>query len=131
VADAVFLNHRYRYSTTATNEGHTGLTGNGRSLSSSRRDDQHVRCEGFLVDGPRGRLGVVTEVRFHSRHDRPDELVVHAGLLGNRVSIVPVSEVVAVVPRQARILTSASRRQPALDRLARLRVYLQTTIAGR
>jgi hypothetical protein len=84
------------------------------------------RCEGFLVDDPRGRLGVVTEVRFHSRHDRPDELVVQGGLLGNRVSVVPVSEVVALVPRQARILTSASHRRPALDRVARLRVHLPT-----
>jgi hypothetical protein len=35
------------------------------------------RCEGFLVDSPAGRVGVVEGARFRSRLDRPDLLAVH------------------------------------------------------
>jgi hypothetical protein len=40
------------------------------------------RCEGFAVEAPQGRLGIVEEVRFRSRLDRPDELLVRGGLFG-------------------------------------------------
>jgi hypothetical protein len=36
------------------------------------------RCEGFRVDAPTGRLGLVEAVRFGARLDRPDELLVRA-----------------------------------------------------
>lgn len=39
------------------------------------------RCEGFRVDAPSGRLGLVEAVRFGARLDRPDELLVRGGVL--------------------------------------------------
>ena len=96
-------------------------------------DDDYwlCRCDGFRVDGPSGRIGIVADVRFRSRLDRPDELVVRGGLLGNRVTIVPVNEITKILPRHARIVVSGGHEQPTHDRLGRLRGYLATTISGR
>ena len=58
-------------------------------------------CEGFRVDGHRGRIGVVEEVR------RPRNghavLVIRTGLLGRRVVEIPVTEVFEIVPRARRL----------------------------
>ena len=62
------------------------------------------RCEGFRVEAPTGRLGLVEAVRFGARLDRPDELLVRGGVLRNRTLVVPVSEVQEVVPRQQRLV---------------------------
>ena len=82
------------------------------------------RCEGFRVDAPVGRLGLVEAVRFGARLDRPDELLVRRGLLRNRTLAVPVSDVEEVVPRQQRLVLRRARGQGDHDRLARLRAYL-------
>ena len=42
-------------------------------------DYRLCRCEGFRVDSPGGRVGIVEEVHFRSRIDRPDVLVVRTG----------------------------------------------------
>ncbi len=78
-----------------------------------------TRCEGFSVDGPSGHLGFVSEVHFRSRLDRPDELVVRGGLLGSRLTVVPVSEATEVLPGPERIVLSASRDRRPHKRSAR------------
>ena len=77
------------------------------------------RCEGFEVDGPTGRLGFVEAVRFGSRLDRPDELLVRAGVLGRRRLVVAVSDVQEVVPGQQRLVLSRSSQQGGHDRPSR------------
>jgi hypothetical protein len=90
------------------------------------RDYWLCRCEGFKVDAPAGRLGFVEAVRFGSRLDRPDELLVRGGILGNRRLVVAVADVDEVLPLQqlvillhtpehrhdrfARVLAHASRK---------------------
>lgn len=47
----------------------------------NRTDYRLCRCEGFEVDSPTRRVGVVDGLRYHSRSDRPDVLEVRAGRL--------------------------------------------------
>ena len=93
-------------------------------------DDDYwlCRCEGFRVESPTGRVGVVAEVRFESRVDRPDELVVRGGPFGNRVTVIPVAEVADVLPRHERIVLRPSGARERHERLARLRAYLAATL---
>ena len=83
------------------------------------RDYWLCRCEGFKVDASTGRLGFVEAVRFGSRLDRPDELLVRGGVLGGRRLVIAVADVQEVIPRQQRLTV---RRSPERrhDRLARL-----------
>lgn len=62
------------------------------------------RCEGFRVDSPEGRFGLVEAVMFRVRPDEPDALIVRAGVLGRRLVIVPIEHVEDVLPRRQRIL---------------------------
>jgi uncharacterized protein with ACT and thioredoxin-like domain len=89
-------------------------------------DDDYwlCRCEGFRVDAPAGRVGLVEAVRFGSRLDRPDELLVRGGVLGNRQLVVAVSDVQRVIPRQQRIVVLSTQVGGRHDRLA-LRVHLR------
>ncbi len=83
------------------------------------------RCEGFRVDAPTGRLGLVEAVRFGARLDRPDELLVRGGLLRNRTLVVPVSDVQEVVPQQQRLVLRCAPEQGGHEQLARrLRAYV-------
>jgi hypothetical protein len=81
-------------------------------------------CQGFQARTPERRLGVIREVRFLSRLDRPDELVVCGGLFGHREEIVPVDEVTEVVPSEERIYLrlapEATVRRPPRLRLRRV-----------
>jgi hypothetical protein len=79
------------------------------------------RCEGFHVDCPAGRVGIVVEVRFGSSINRPDALVVRGRMPGKRVRIVSVSEVAEVVPGQERLVLRASPEQGGRDWFVRLR----------
>jgi len=81
------------------------------------------RCEGFRVDAPTGRLGLVEAVRFGSRLDRPDELLVRGGLFGNRRLVVAVSDVQKVVPREERVVLLCAPQPNRHDRLTRLRPH--------
>lgn len=77
------------------------------------------RCDGFAVEAEGRRLGVVAELRYRSRHDRPDQLVVYGGVFGNRVLVVPIQDVEHVVPREQRVELTAlpaslRPREPAL-----------------
>jgi hypothetical protein len=80
------------------------------------------RCEGFLVDSPGGRVGFVEGVRFRSRLDRPDLLAVRAGFLSRRRFLVPVEEVVKLVPQEERVILRATPeyRRPMREALRRL-----------
>jgi hypothetical protein len=63
------------------------------------------RCEGFRVESPTGRrVGLVEELRFRSRLDRPDALAVRTGLLGRRLLLFPVEDVAELVPREERLV---------------------------
>lgn len=67
------------------------------------RDYWLARCEGFQVVSPDGRAGIVEEVRYASRQDRPDILVVRSGLFGRRVLLIAVEEVEDILPREERV----------------------------
>ena len=62
------------------------------------------RCEGFRVDSPEGRFGLVEAVMFRTRPDEPDALIVRAGVLGRRLVLVPIEDVGDVLPRRERIV---------------------------
>jgi hypothetical protein len=65
-------------------------------------------CEGFRVDAPGGRLGLVEAV-LHRRDDRrADALVVRGGLLGRHLLVVPASSVDEIEPRRQRVRLIAS-----------------------
>ena len=77
------------------------------------------RCDGFGVEAEGRRLGVVAELRYRSRHDRPDQLVIYGGVFGNRKLVVPLAEVEHVVPRERRVVLRAlpeslRRREPQI-----------------
>jgi hypothetical protein len=83
-------------------------------------DYRLCRCEGFRVDSPGGRVGVVEEVHFHSRIDRPDALAVRTGFLG-RPLLIPVDDVAEVSFREERVvLVRAPQRNELGRRLAGL-----------
>jgi hypothetical protein len=66
------------------------------------------QSEGFIVESPSaGRIGIVEGMRFNSRHDRPDELVVRIGRLGRRSITMSVDDVETVLPRERRLILRA------------------------
>jgi hypothetical protein len=87
------------------------------------------RCEGFRVDSPEGRFGLVEAVMFRVRPDEPDALIVRVGVLGRRLVIVPIEDVADIVPRRERVRL---RRVPDLsgaDFLTELRSRLRRLAA--
>jgi hypothetical protein len=83
------------------------------------------RCEGFRVDTPEGRLGLVEAVMFRMRPDEPDALVVRAGVLGRRLVIVPIDDVEDVLPRRKRIQLARVPDLSGADFLTELRGRLR------
>jgi hypothetical protein len=89
--------------------------------------DRHLwlcRCEGFEVDSPAGRVGVVDGLRFSSSVDQPDLLEVRAGPLGRTLLLIPVEDVDGIFSDEQRIvLRSAANDRHHLPHqlLARLR----------
>jgi hypothetical protein len=73
-------------------------------------DYRLCRCEGFRVDSPEGRVGVVQEAHFRSRIDRPDALVVRTGLLG-RLLMISVEEVAEVSLGEERVVLVRAPQQ--------------------
>jgi hypothetical protein len=61
------------------------------------------RCEGFEVETPEGRLGIVDWVVYGSRHDRPDTLSVQTGHVLHRSVLIAVADVESVLPDEGRI----------------------------
>ena len=56
-------------------------------------------CEGFTVEGAGGRIGLVEDVLRRTAGEAPAALVVRGGLLGRRLTVVPVDAVEDVRPR--------------------------------
>ena len=74
-----------------------------------------AHCEGFRVDGPDGRIGVVEHVVYESRPDVPDVVSVASGRWRLRSTDVPIADVLEVRPEQERLLV---RRPPGPHRRA-------------
>jgi hypothetical protein len=68
------------------------------------RDYWLCRCEGFWVDAPSGRIGLVDGLRFLSRIDQPDLLEVRAGLLGRQLLLIPSDQVTDIVVAEGRLV---------------------------
>jgi hypothetical protein len=81
--------------------------------SSLERDYWLCRCEGFWVDTPEGRLGLVEGLRFLSRIDKPDLLEVRAGLLGRKLLLVPSDHVEEIVAAEGRLVLREMPRLPS------------------
>jgi hypothetical protein len=97
-------------------------TGSQRPGGAASNFDHWLRrCEGFRVDAPHGRVGVVEEVRYASRFDRPDVIAVRAGLLGRLLLIIPIGEIAEILPKEERIVVRRSPRPTATERLRDLR----------
>jgi hypothetical protein len=60
--------------------------------------------EGFRVDGPGKRSGVVEHVVYRTRLDRPDKLAVTSGIWRPRTDEVRVQDVVEVRPAEQRLV---------------------------
>ena len=87
------------------------------------------RSEGFRVDSPEGRLGLVEAVMFRVRPDEPDALIVRAGVLGRRLVIVPIEDVADVLPRKERIVLERVPDLAGADLLTELRARLRRLAA--
>ncbi len=61
-------------------------------------------CDGFRVDGPDGRIGVVDHVEQDLEADAPDVVAVASGLWRIRRIRIPLTEVVEVQPGRRRIV---------------------------
>jgi hypothetical protein len=59
-----------------------------------------ANCHGFAVERGGRRLGVVVDVRFQSRVDRPDELIMRRGRLRRTPIALPVGEVATIRPER-------------------------------
>ena len=85
------------------------------------------RCEGFRVDSPNGRIGLVESLRYSRSIDEPDEIEVRGGWLGRRLVMVPADEVDQIFVEEGRLVvreTPAHRRGPWPALLSRLRERL-------
>ena len=63
-----------------------------------------AHCEGYRVDSPDGRVGVVEHVRLAPDSGRPELLAVRSGLFVPRLLLVPADRVEGVVPRERRVV---------------------------
>jgi uncharacterized coiled-coil protein SlyX len=87
-------------------------------------DYRLCRCEGFEVETPTRRVGVVDGLRYHSRIDRPDALEVRAGPFGRQLLLIPVEEVDRVLFEEGRLILRSAprmRHEHLLELLSRLR----------
>lgn len=78
-----------------------------------------AHCEGYRVDSPGGRVGLVEEVRRVDGDERPESLAVLAGMYGRRRLLIPVSEIDAIVPYEQRVFLRPSASIAGTARVAR------------
>jgi CRISPR/Cas system-associated protein Cas5 (RAMP superfamily) len=62
------------------------------------------RCEGFLVETRRKRIGRVDGIRYGVSQDEPEALAVRVGRFGRRLLLVSVEDVERVDPDQRRVV---------------------------
>jgi hypothetical protein len=87
------------------------------------------RCEGFRVESPEGRFGLVEAVMFRVRPDEPDALIVRAGVLGRKLVIVPIEDVADIVPRRERVMLKRVPDFSGADFLTDVRTRLRRLAA--
>ena len=100
------------------------VAGGGPTSGTSEPDYMLCRCEGFEVDSPTRRVGVVEGVRYHSRIDRPDVLEVRTGPFGRHLLLIPVDEVEQVLFEEGLVVLRSApdlRHESFHELLARLR----------
>jgi hypothetical protein len=88
-------------------------------------------CEGFRVDGPEGRLGIVEHVVYGSRRDRPEVVAITSGMWRTRTDDVLIADVVEVWPARGRLVVRGGlgrTRHTSLSSRAQKRLR---TLAGR
>lgn len=81
-----------------------------RSPAALQRDYWLSRCEGFEVESPAGRIGIVESLRFLSRVDQPDLLEIRTGLFGRRLLLLPVEQVESISSGEERIVLRGAPR---------------------
>jgi hypothetical protein len=89
------------------------------------RDYWLGRCAGYRVDSPMGRVGVVESLRFDTRADRPDFLVVRTRSVRPRLLPVSVDDVEAIVPRERRLLLRTVPKTARADLVGELSARLR------
>src|SRR5512134_1624 len=87
------------------------------------------RCEGFRVESPEGRFGLVEAVMFRIRPDEPDALIVRAGVLGHKLVIVPIEDVDDIAPRRERVLLTRVPELSGTDFVTDVRARLRRLAA--
>lgn len=81
-----------------------GEAGPSRSPGPTETDYWLRHCDGFRVDGPDGRIGVVDHVELGFGADVPDVVAVASGLFRIRLTRIPLSDVVEVQPDRRRLV---------------------------
>jgi hypothetical protein len=103
----------------------TGLRRFPRDRPAERYDDVYWlgRCHGFEVEMEGRELGVVSEVRYASRADVPDLIVVRAGRLRHQLLLIPIELVARIDSEGGRLeliegatAAQTSRRRPKARR---------------
>lgn len=80
-------------------------------------------CEGFRVECQDKLVGFVENVRFESRIDRPDELIVRCrGLFGGEL-LIDAEEVAVIVPSEMRLRIRHRTQPEARAKARRWHVY--------
>ena len=104
--------------------GHTeDVVGTQRDVVAPLRrsgTDSIAGVEGFRVDGPDGRIGVVTRVSSSSAGEAPDTIHVVTGLFIVRVVAVPASEIVQIDADRRRLLIRSMVRLSRTPNVAQM-----------
>jgi hypothetical protein len=87
------------------------------------------RCEGFRVESPEGRFGLVEAVMFRVRPDEPDALIVRAGVLAHKLVIVPIEDVDDIAPRRERVMLKRVPELSSTDFVTDVRARLRRLAA--
>lgn len=87
------------------------------------RNQRLSRCLGFKAFDPGGRIGVVADLEYGSRRDRPDYLILRRGLFRRHRLRVPVEQVVEINLERRRVLVHGApvgriRWRKAVEELA-------------
>jgi len=67
-----------------------------------------AHCEGYRVDSPGGRVGIVENVHHAEGVERAESLAVLAGMFGRRRLIIDAGQVNAIVPHEQCVLLKAN-----------------------